>query len=446
MSPHDPGLAGIRSNPNYDDAFSGEPLISVCIPTLNRAKLLCERSLPSVIAQTYTHWEAIVVGDGGTDDTAERIAALGDPRVQFFNLTLNGPYPDDDNARWQVAGTNASNEAAARANGRWIAVNNDDDDWSPDHLAVLFAEAQRTRAEVVYGRMRIAIHGTGEESAFGMWPPQLGDFAFQSAIVHADLRGFRADVNAYKLGEPGDWNLARRMIEAGVRFAFLPDIVGTYHLYAGHMREGAWSDRVRREARSRRTATEDRLPSARPRSDEGDELPLEDASLASLSAETELTLAPLRDDDAIQRQAHQFALREVHTARQLRAYRDFVAGSEARRMTHEATRDALLARIDDADAGLQRLSETLRSRDVSVTLAAERMAEFEATVIARAERMRTLTFAADTDVATRELATIREAAKAALDTERTGLRRQLAEREATLAGLLSAPPQDHEPR
>lgn len=242
---HDPDLATIRQQAGYEDAYEGSPLLSVCIYTYNRAALLCERALPSVLRQTYENWEAVIVGDGCTDDTAERIAALGDERIRFYNREQNGPYSADPLERSLAAGTFAANEAFARSRGRWIACQNDDDDWTDDHLAVLLAEAQRTHAELVYGRMRVAIHGTGEESGFGSWPPSLGNFAFQGALHHGDLRGYRVDSDAYKRGEPGDWNLARRMLEAGVRFAFLPRDVGTYHLAEGHIHQAWWSEHAR---------------------------------------------------------------------------------------------------------------------------------------------------------------------------------------------------------
>jgi hypothetical protein len=243
----DPDLDAIRVNPAYETAYKGKPLVSVCIYTYNRARVLCERTLPSVLRQTYTNWEAIVVGDGCTDDTAEQIAALGDSRLRFYNRPENGPYPADPRERSLSAGTFAANEAFERSRGRWIAINNDDDDWTEDHLQVLLAEAQRTRAELVYGRMRVIIHGTGEESAFGSWPPALGQFAYQAAIYHGDLRDFRVDPQAYKEGEPGDWNLARRMLETGVRFAFLPRLVGSYHLAANHLHQDWWSDHARQQ-------------------------------------------------------------------------------------------------------------------------------------------------------------------------------------------------------
>lgn len=51
-----------------------EPLVSIIIPTYNRAHLIGE-TLDSIIAQTYTHWECIVVDDGSTDATSSLMNA-----------------------------------------------------------------------------------------------------------------------------------------------------------------------------------------------------------------------------------------------------------------------------------------------------------------------------------------------------------------------------------
>ena len=51
-----------------------QPLVSVCVATYNRARLLIERSVPSVLQQTYKNFELIIVGDGCDDETAELLA------------------------------------------------------------------------------------------------------------------------------------------------------------------------------------------------------------------------------------------------------------------------------------------------------------------------------------------------------------------------------------
>lgn len=63
-----------------------EPLISIIIPTYNRAHLIGE-TLDSVIAQTYTNWECIVVDDGSTDNTNEVLKKYceKDSRIQYHN-------------------------------------------------------------------------------------------------------------------------------------------------------------------------------------------------------------------------------------------------------------------------------------------------------------------------------------------------------------------------
>src|ERR1700682_5918611 len=95
-----------RTTEQFRKAFEEpEPLVSVRIGTYNRSHLLFERSLPSVFNQTYTNFEIVVVGDGSTDDTAERFAKLDDTRVRFVNLPHQGVYPEDPTFRWMVAGT-----------------------------------------------------------------------------------------------------------------------------------------------------------------------------------------------------------------------------------------------------------------------------------------------------------------------------------------------------
>ncbi len=71
------------------------PLLSIIIPTYNRAHILGE-TLDSIIAQTLTNWECIIVDDGSTDHTAEVMARYiaADSRFQYFDRLkekLKGP-------------------------------------------------------------------------------------------------------------------------------------------------------------------------------------------------------------------------------------------------------------------------------------------------------------------------------------------------------------------
>src|SRR5262249_45586804 len=101
--------------------------------------------------------------------------------------------------------------------------------------------ARATRAEVVYGVSRVDL-GDGTETWFGGWPPERGNFGFQTAIYHAGLP-FLYDANSHLLDEPADWNLARRMIESGVSFEFVERLVTSYYVSPEDSGWGGWKAR-----------------------------------------------------------------------------------------------------------------------------------------------------------------------------------------------------------
>jgi glycosyltransferase involved in cell wall biosynthesis len=120
--------------------------VSVVIPTHDRRAWL-ELTLRSVLRQHHDDLEVIVVDDGSTDDTAETLAGLSDPRVRVIR---------HDAPR----GVGASrNDGAARAKGEWIAFVDDDDLWAPDKLARQLEAAHVTGRTWVYsGSVQVDEH------------------------------------------------------------------------------------------------------------------------------------------------------------------------------------------------------------------------------------------------------------------------------------------------
>ena len=107
-----------------------DPLISVYIPTYNRAKILMERAVPSVLKQTYRNFELIVVGDHCTDKTEELVSKIKDPRIRFYNIPKRGyRYPETAENHWLVGPVTAANTALTMIQGKWIARIDDDDLW-----------------------------------------------------------------------------------------------------------------------------------------------------------------------------------------------------------------------------------------------------------------------------------------------------------------------------
>src|SRR5215469_1427014 len=59
------------------------PLVTVVIPTWNRRQMVSE-AVASVVAQTYQHWQLIVVDDGSTDDTISYLERFAVPNLQIL--------------------------------------------------------------------------------------------------------------------------------------------------------------------------------------------------------------------------------------------------------------------------------------------------------------------------------------------------------------------------
>jgi glycosyltransferase involved in cell wall biosynthesis len=96
------------------------PLVSVYIPTHNRADLVCQ-AVESVLAQTYPQVEAVVCVDGSKDDTVQRLQGLAerDARVRFVVNEVPRGAPV------------ARNAAVAAARGEFVTGLDDDDHFTP---------------------------------------------------------------------------------------------------------------------------------------------------------------------------------------------------------------------------------------------------------------------------------------------------------------------------
>jgi len=105
-----------------------QPLVSVVIPAFNAVRFLTG-SIPSVLAQTWTDFELIVVDDGSTDATAACVQAFDDPRIRLVSQTNRG-----------LAG--ARNGGIREARGTYIAFLDADDLWHPEKLARHVAHLQ----------------------------------------------------------------------------------------------------------------------------------------------------------------------------------------------------------------------------------------------------------------------------------------------------------------
>jgi len=221
-------LSQARNN-SKGNLCSKNPLISVSIPTWNRGRILAERTIPSVLRQTYQNFEIVIVGDHCTDNTEELLKKFNDKRMKFYNLPKRGDYPADPVDRWRVAGAAPATKSLELSSGDWIAPLDDDDEFSEDHIEVLLNHALEHDYEMVYGITEMEIE-PGKWVNVGSYPLKCGRICRLSVLYHAKLKLFEGHTDNWKYEEPGDWNLWRRMKEAGVRIGFLDKVVGKHYL------------------------------------------------------------------------------------------------------------------------------------------------------------------------------------------------------------------------
>lgn len=108
------------------------------MPAYNAERFIAA-SIRSVLRQTYTDWELIVVDDGSTDETAEIVHRFcqEDPRIKYFSQPNGGQ-------------SNARNAGIRQAQGRLIGFLDSDDLWDDEKLELQVARIEQEAADLVF--------------------------------------------------------------------------------------------------------------------------------------------------------------------------------------------------------------------------------------------------------------------------------------------------------
>lgn len=143
--------------------------VSIILPTYNRAHCM-ERAVDSVLRQTYSQWELLVIDDGSTDHTEEIMAAYAasDDRIRYNRLACN------------KGAAAARNEGIRLARYDYIAFQDSDDAWHADKLEKqmrVFGESPET------GLVYCAIQGIRQNGR----PVRIPDDAMDRQFLSGDL-------------------------------------------------------------------------------------------------------------------------------------------------------------------------------------------------------------------------------------------------------------------
>lgn len=205
------------------------PLISVIMPTYNYGHLIGE-ALESLIAQTCTNWECIVVDDASTDATLDVLTQYSevDSRIRFWSQGRTGPVT-------------ARNSALAEARGKYIQFL-DADDLLEERKLELHSGLldEHPEVHVVYGEVRYFSESSTENLRYSMfaadkdWMPRVsgqGEDVLRE-LVRLNIMSFNAalfrssamnEVGRFDDGDVtpvADWDYLVRCAVLGQRFEF----------------------------------------------------------------------------------------------------------------------------------------------------------------------------------------------------------------------------------
>ncbi|VVS95301.1 glycosyltransferase family 2 protein [Desulfoluna spongiiphila] len=116
-------------------------LVSVIIPTYNREKSIL-RAVSSVLNQTYTNIEVIVVDDGSTDNTESIVLKIKDKRLKYFKTKNHGA-------------NFARNFGIKKSSGEIIGFNDSDDEWLPTKIEIQLGYLIKNDLDAVFTQLKI---------------------------------------------------------------------------------------------------------------------------------------------------------------------------------------------------------------------------------------------------------------------------------------------------
>ena len=176
--------------------------VTVIIPTYNWSAVL-PYSIGSVLDQTFTDFELLVIGDGCTDDSEQVVNAIDDPRVRWISIEHFG----------HQSGPN--NEGLRQARGEYIAYLGHDDLWLPHHLSVLAAVLDQG-ADFAHSVIAMVPPRGAIKIARPEWRPPTSVMHRRSAIEA--IGGWR---DHRELMDPPEGDLWNRFEQAGCRIVFV---------------------------------------------------------------------------------------------------------------------------------------------------------------------------------------------------------------------------------
>jgi len=190
-------------------------------------------AIRSILAQTFSDFEFLIVDDGSTDETAAELAAFHDPRIRVIRNEVN------------IGLTKSLNLGLRQARGSLVARQDADDRSHPGRLAAQVGFLDREPDVIVLGTQGRYIDARGRPRSAAPWPKSTSSLAirwsllFDGPFIHSSVMLRRAIVwNEFggydeTLAASQDFELWTRLSAAGCRMRNLPSALVDFRIHPG---------------------------------------------------------------------------------------------------------------------------------------------------------------------------------------------------------------------
>lgn len=218
------------------------PLVSVVLPTYNRAWCI-EKAVRSVLSQTLTDFELVIVDNNSNDDTLEIIGRIDDSRVRTLQIDNGGVI-----AKWRNIGIE-------NAGGKYVAFLDSDDLWKAEKLQICVSRLE-SGMDICYHQMSEIGNKKAITFIRSLGRPVLNDLlangnaiATSSVVVSRELLMeigmFSEDESLVAIEDYDAWV---RLSKVTNRFDYVECVLGEYMIGADGLLGGSDSRKRRRMA------------------------------------------------------------------------------------------------------------------------------------------------------------------------------------------------------
>lgn len=229
--------------------IKNQPLVTIVIPNFNQSKFL-RLALISVISQSYSNWEAIVVDNYSTDNSQEIVEQLSDNRIKLVKNHNNGVIAVSRNI------------GISLARGKFIAFLDSDDTWYSNKLERCLTEFKDEIGLISHGlrwvgtRQRDMYPGPQYRATLDQLIDHGNCITPSGTIVrkeHLVAVGGFSELTEHTTSE--DYHLWMKLAKRGTKMLLINEILGEYRIH-----DGNHSASVERHLHSVISVTDDFLP------------------------------------------------------------------------------------------------------------------------------------------------------------------------------------------